>query len=126
MKFGIFHELATPRPFTAESEMAVVLNALEQVRVADEVGFDTVWAVEHHFLEGYSYLGAPEVFLTACAAQTERIRIGHGAVVCVREMNHPIRVAERAAMLDIISGGRLEFGTAGSSTWTELGGSGSH
>ncbi len=122
MKFGLFHELATPRPFTPEVEAKVVHNALEQVRVADEVGFDTVWAVEHHFLEGYSHSSAPEVFLTACATQTERIRIGHGAVVCVREMNHPIRVAERAAMLDIISNGRLEFGTARSSTWTELGG----
>ena len=56
--------------------------------------------------------------------QTQRIRVGHGAVVCVPEMNHPIRVAERAAALDIISGGRLEFGTARSSTWTELGGFG--
>ena len=98
MKFGIFHELATPRPFTAENERKVLMNALEQVRVADEVGFDTVWAVEHHFLEGYSHSSAPELFLTACAMQTERIRIGHGAVVCVREMNHPIRVAERAAV----------------------------
>lgn len=122
MKFGIFHELPTPRPFTPETERQVLLNALEQVRVADEVGFDTVWAVEHHFLEGYSHSSAPEVFLTACAMQTERIRVGHGAVVCVPEMNHPIRVAERAATLDLLSGGRLEFGTARSSTWTEIGG----
>ncbi len=122
MKFGIFHELATPRPFTAENESKVLQNALEQVRLADELGFDTVWAVEHHFLEGYSHSSAPEVFLAACAAQTKQIRVGHGAVVCVREMNHPIRVAERAATLDLISGGRLEFGTARSSTWTELGG----
>ena len=62
------------------------------------------------------------MFLTAVAARTERIRVGHGAVVCVPEMNHPVRVAERAAALDIISGGRLEVGTARSSTWTELGG----
>jgi alkanesulfonate monooxygenase SsuD/methylene tetrahydromethanopterin reductase-like flavin-dependent oxidoreductase (luciferase family) len=54
--------------------------------------------------------------------QTQRIRIGHGAVVCVPQINHPIRVAERAAVLDILSGGRLEFGTARASTWTELGG----
>ena len=117
MKFGIFHELATPRPFTPEAETQVVMNALEQVRLADELGFTTVWAVEHHFLEGYSHCSAPEVFLTACAMQTKNIRVGHGAVVCVPEMNHPIRVAERAAMLDIVSGGRLEFGTARSSTW---------
>jgi alkanesulfonate monooxygenase SsuD/methylene tetrahydromethanopterin reductase-like flavin-dependent oxidoreductase (luciferase family) len=81
-----------------------------------------VWAVEHHFLEGYSHCSAPEVFLTAVAARTERVRVGHGAVVCVPEMNHPIRVAERAAALDVISNGRLELGTARSSTWTELGG----
>ena len=97
-------------------------NALEQARLADELGFDWVWAVEHHFLEEYSHCSAPEVVLAAVAAQTERVRIGHGAVVCVPEMNHPIRVAERCATLDIISGGRLEVGTARSSTWTELGG----
>ncbi len=122
MKFGIFFEMSTPRPFTSEVESAVFHNALEQARLADELGFDWVWAVEHHFLEEYSHCSAPEVVLAAVAAQTERIRIGHGAVVCVPEMNHPIRVAERCATLDIISRGRLEVGTARSSTWTELGG----
>src|SRR5215216_239931 len=97
------------------------MNALEQCRVAEELGFDHVWAVEHHFLEEYSHCSAPELFLTAVAARTQRIRVGHGAVVCVPEMNHPVRVAERAAALDIISGGRLEVGTARSSPWTELG-----
>ena len=97
-------------------------HALEQARLADELGFDWVWAVEHHFLEEYSHCSAPEVVLAAVAAQTERIRVGHGAVVCVPEMNHPIRVAERCATLDIVSEGRLEVGTARSSTWTELGG----
>jgi len=122
MHFGIFFEQSTPRPFTAETESAVWRNALEQARLADELGFDWVWAVEHHFLEEYSHCSAPEVLLAAVAAQTERIRVGHGAVVCVPQMNHPIRVAERAAALDLLSGGRLEFGTARSSTWTELGG----
>ena len=122
MKFGIFFELSTPRPFSRANEAAVYHNALEQCRLADELGFDHVWAVEHHFLEEYSHCSSPEVFLSAVAAQTRRVRIGHGAVVCVPEMNHPIRVAERAAALDIISNGRLEFGTARSSTWTELGG----
>jgi alkanesulfonate monooxygenase SsuD/methylene tetrahydromethanopterin reductase-like flavin-dependent oxidoreductase (luciferase family) len=122
MRFGIFFELSTPRPFTGGVERRVYEHALEQARLADELGFDWVWAVEHHFLEEYSHCSAPEVVLAAVAAQTRRIRIGHGAVVCVPEMNHPIRVAERAAALDIVSGGRLEFGTARSSTWTELGG----
>jgi alkanesulfonate monooxygenase SsuD/methylene tetrahydromethanopterin reductase-like flavin-dependent oxidoreductase (luciferase family) len=124
MKFGIFFELSTPRPFGRANEWAVYHNALEQCRVADELGFDHVWAVEHHFLEEYSHCSSPEVFLAAVAAQTQRIRVGHGAVVCVPEMNHPVRVAERAAALDLISNGRLDVGTARSSTWTELGGFG--
>src|SRR3954465_10906843 len=122
MKFGIFFEMSTPRPFTDGIEQQVYDNALEQARLADELGFDYVWAVEHHFLEEYSHCSAPEVVLAAVAGQTTRIRVGHGAVVCVPEMNHPGRIAERAAVLDIISGGRLELGTARSSTWTELGG----
>ena len=122
MRFGIFFELSVPRPLGRVAEYQVYANALEQCRVAEELGFDHVWAVEHHFLEEYSHCSSPEVFLTAVAAQTQRIRVGHGAVVCVPEMNHPVRIAERAAALDQISGGRLEFGTARSSTWTELGG----
>jgi alkanesulfonate monooxygenase SsuD/methylene tetrahydromethanopterin reductase-like flavin-dependent oxidoreductase (luciferase family) len=122
VRFGIFFELSVPPPHTGGLEKQVYDNALEQAVLADALGFDWVWAVEHHFLEGYSHCSAPEVFLTAVAARTERIRVGHGAVVCVPEMNHPVRVAERAAALDVISGGRLELGTARSSTWTELGG----
>src|SRR4029453_3547360 len=122
MEFGIFFELSVPRPFTGGIERAVYERSLEQVRLADALGFDTVWAVEHHFLEEYSHCSAPEVFLTACAMQTHRIRVGHGAGGGGPEMNPPVRLAERAAALDIVSGGRLELGTARSSTWTELGG----
>jgi len=122
MKFGIFYEISVPRPWDAEIERTVYERCLEQVRLADELGFDQVWAVEHHFLEEYSHCSAPELFLTACAMQTKRIRVGHGIVVCVPQFNHPVRVAERAAVLDILSGGRLEMGTGRSATWTELGG----
>ena len=122
MKFGVFYELSVPRPWERETERQVYMNALEQVRLADELGFHAVWAVEHHFLEEYSHCSAPELFLTAAAAQTKNIRVGHGIVVCVPQFNHPVRVAERAAVLDILSGGRLEFGTGRSATWTELGG----
>ncbi len=122
MRFGIFFELSVPRPFTRVNESLVYQNALEQARLADALGFECAWAVEHHFLEEYSHCSAPELFLTAVATQTTRIRVGHGAVVCVPQINHPIRVAERAAVLDLLSGGRLEFGTARSSTWTEIGG----
>jgi alkanesulfonate monooxygenase SsuD/methylene tetrahydromethanopterin reductase-like flavin-dependent oxidoreductase (luciferase family) len=122
MKFGIFYEISVPRPWDREAEKRVYDHALEQVVLADQLGFDQVWAVEHHFLEEYSHCSAPEIFLTACAAKTERIRPGFGIVVCVPEFNHPIKIAERTATLDIISGGRLEVGTGRSATWTELGG----
>ncbi len=122
MKFGIFYEISVPRPWGPETERTVYERCLEQVRLADELGFDQVWAVEHHFLEEYSHCSAPELFLTACAMQTKNIRVGHGITVCVPQFNHPIRLAERAAVLDILSGGRLEFGTGRSATWTELGG----
>jgi alkanesulfonate monooxygenase SsuD/methylene tetrahydromethanopterin reductase-like flavin-dependent oxidoreductase (luciferase family) len=122
VKFGIFYEISVPRPWEPETEKTVYDNCLEQVRLADELGFDQVWAVEHHFLEEYSHCSAPEIFLTACAMQTKRIRVGHGIAVCVPQFNHPIRLAERAAVLDIVSGGRLEFGTGRSATWTELAG----
>jgi alkanesulfonate monooxygenase SsuD/methylene tetrahydromethanopterin reductase-like flavin-dependent oxidoreductase (luciferase family) len=122
MKFGIFHELSVGRPWRPDSEREVYHNALAQIELADELGFDQTWAVEHHFLEEYSHCSAPEVFLAAAATRTKRIRIGQGIAVVLPPFNHPARAAERAAALDIISGGRLEFGTGRSATWTELGG----
>jgi len=122
MKFGIFYEISVPRPWDRETEKRVYDNCLEQVVLADQLGFDQVWAVEHHFLEEYSHCSAPEIFLTACAMKTKNIRVGHGIIVCVPQFNHPIKIAERTATMDIISGGRLEVGTGRSATWTELGG----
>ncbi|HEY5625652.1 MAG TPA: LLM class flavin-dependent oxidoreductase, partial [Dehalococcoidia bacterium] len=105
MKFGIFHELSVGKPWRPESEHEVYHNALDQVVLADELGFDQTWAVEHHFLEEYSHCSAPEVFLSAAAARTKNIRIGQGISVVLPPFNHPIRCAERAAALDIISNG---------------------
>src|SRR5436190_20604842 len=102
MKFGLFYEISVPRPWSRETERTVYMNALEQVRLADELGFEQVWAVEHHFLEEYSHSSAPELFLTACAMQTKHIRVGHGIVVCVHHVIHPIRTAQRAAVLEIL------------------------
>jgi alkanesulfonate monooxygenase SsuD/methylene tetrahydromethanopterin reductase-like flavin-dependent oxidoreductase (luciferase family) len=122
MKFGIFYEHSVSRPWSDISEWRAYHQALEQICLADELGFDQVWEVEHHFLEEYSHSSAPEVFLSAAAAQTKNIHIGQGIALCLPPVNHPARVAERAAALDIISNGRLEFGTGRSATWTELGG----
>jgi alkanesulfonate monooxygenase SsuD/methylene tetrahydromethanopterin reductase-like flavin-dependent oxidoreductase (luciferase family) len=121
MKFGIFYEHSVLKPWDEGSEHRVYRQAVEQVVAADELGFDQVWEVEHHFLEEYSHSPAPEVFLSYCAALTRNIRFGHGIALMLPPVNHPARVAERAAALDLLSDGRLEFGTGRSATWTELG-----
>jgi alkanesulfonate monooxygenase SsuD/methylene tetrahydromethanopterin reductase-like flavin-dependent oxidoreductase (luciferase family) len=122
MKFGIFYEHQLPRPWNDGSELKIIQDALEQVELADRMGFDTVWEVEHHFLEEYSHSSAPEVFLAACSQRTKDIRLGHGIVQTAPFYNHPARTAERIAMLDLVSGGRVEFGSGESSSEAELGG----
>ena len=122
MKFGIFYEHQLPRPWTDRSELDLIQDALEQVELADRLGFDVVWEVEHHFLEEYSHSSAPEVFLAAASQRTKDIRLGHGVIQTAPAYNHPARTAERVAMLDLVSGGRVEFGTGESSSEAELGG----
>src|SRR5438128_11902097 len=124
MKFGIFYEHQLPRPWEDRSELQLIQNALEQCELADSLGFDSVWEVEHHFLEEYSHSSAPEVFLAAASQRTRRIRLGHGIVQLPLGFNHPARVAERIGMLDLVSGGRVEFGTGQGSSQAELGGFG--
>ncbi len=122
MRFGVFYEHQLPRPWGADDEHRLLKDALEQVELADQLGIDYLWLVEHHFLEEYSHSSAPEVFLGAASQRTSRIRLGHGIVQLPPAYNHPARVAERIATLDLISGGRVEFGTGESSSETELGG----
>ena len=124
MQFGIFYEHQLPRPWQEDGEARLIREALAQVELADRLGIDYAWEVEHHFLEEYSHSSAPEVFLAACAARTERIRLGHGIVLMPPGYNHPARVAERIAMLDLVSGGRVEFGTGESASRMELEGFG--
>src|SRR6266849_6092582 len=124
MKFGVFYELQRPRPWGPDGEEKLVREALEQIELADRLGFDSVWEVEHHFLEEYSHSSAPEVFLAAASQRTKRIRLGHGIVQLPLGFNHPARVAERIGMLDLVSGGRVEFGTGQGSSQAELGGFG--
>jgi alkanesulfonate monooxygenase SsuD/methylene tetrahydromethanopterin reductase-like flavin-dependent oxidoreductase (luciferase family) len=122
MRFGIFYEHQLPRPWAEGDEHRLLKDALEQVELADRLGIDYVWEVEHHFLEEYSHSSAPEVFLAAASQRTSRIRLGHGIVQLPQEFNHTARVAERIATLDLLSDGRVEFGTGESSSEAELGG----
>jgi alkanesulfonate monooxygenase SsuD/methylene tetrahydromethanopterin reductase-like flavin-dependent oxidoreductase (luciferase family) len=124
MRFGIFYEHQLPRPWGPGAEHTLLSDALEQVELADKAGIDYVWEVEHHFLEEYSHSSAPEVFLAAASQRTKRIRLGHGIVQAPPGVNHPARIAERVATLDLVSDGRVEFGTGESSAAAELGGFG--
>jgi alkanesulfonate monooxygenase SsuD/methylene tetrahydromethanopterin reductase-like flavin-dependent oxidoreductase (luciferase family) len=121
LRFGLIYLLQTPRPWGENSEEQVYREALEQIELADSLGFDCAWAAEHHFLEEYSHCSAPEIFLAAAAARTKNIRVGHGIVSLPPSVNHPARVAERIAALDLVSGGRVEFGSGQGSTQHELG-----
>ncbi|HEY2814153.1 MAG TPA: LLM class flavin-dependent oxidoreductase [Acidimicrobiales bacterium] len=122
MKFGIFYEHQMPRPWSEDSEHRLLKDALEQIELADKLGIDYAWEVEHHFLEEYSHSSAPEVFLAAASQRTSRIRLGHGIVQLPFNFNHSARIAERIATLDLVSDGRVDFGTGEASSEAELGG----
>jgi alkanesulfonate monooxygenase SsuD/methylene tetrahydromethanopterin reductase-like flavin-dependent oxidoreductase (luciferase family) len=108
MKFGIFYEHQLPRPWNESSEYQLLQDSLTQIELADRLGYDYAWEVEHHFLEEYSHSSAPEVFLGAASQRTKNIRLGHGIIQITT--NQPHRVAERVATLDLLSGGRVELG----------------
>lgn len=123
IEFGLVYEICRPEPFDGfSSEYDAYWEALEQICLADELGFEHVWEVEHHFLEGYSISSAPEVFLSAVAQNTKQIRVGNGVRLLPPPFNHPARSAEMAAVLDIMSNGRYDFGVGRSITEAELGG----
>jgi alkanesulfonate monooxygenase SsuD/methylene tetrahydromethanopterin reductase-like flavin-dependent oxidoreductase (luciferase family) len=94
-------------------------ETLEQCELADQVGFDNLWFVEHHFLTGFSGSPCPEVMFGALSQRTKRIRIGFG--VSILPYHHPVRVAERVAMVDQLTDGRVEFGTGRSNAYEQTG-----
>ena len=124
MKFGVFYELQLPKPWGEDAEYRLIQEAIEQVQLADRLGIDHAWAVEHHFLDEYSHCSASDVFLTALAAKTENIRVGFGIRQVIPNYNHPSRTAESIAMLDLISDGRVDFGIGEGATRLELHGYG--
>ena len=124
MRFGVFYELQLPKPWTEGAEHRLVQEAVEQVQLADRLGIDYAWAVEHHFLDEYSHCSASDVFLSALAAKTENIRVGFGIRQVIPNYNHPSRTAESIAMLDLLSNGRVDFGIGEGATRLELHGYG--
>ncbi len=124
MKFALFYEIPVARPWSPGKEHTAYKNVLEQAVLADQVGFHGFWTVEHHFLEEFSHCSNPEVLYGAVAARTQNLRIGYGVRLLPSPYNHPVRSAESAAVLDLISDGRVEFGTGRSATRAELEGFG--
>jgi len=127
MKFGLFYELQLPKPYERDTwdpddERRIIQEMLDQVELADRLGYDYIFQVEHHFLEEYSHSSAPEVVLAAASQRTKQIRLGHGIVHMPPGHNHPARTAERVATLDLVSNGRVEFGTGEGASDMELGG----
>ncbi|HEV3112739.1 MAG TPA: LLM class flavin-dependent oxidoreductase [Candidatus Binataceae bacterium] len=124
MKFALMYEIEMPKPWYEGNEYDKYWQVMAQIQYADEMGFDSVWAVEHHGLEELSHCSAPEILFAAASQRTKRIRFGHGAVLLPQPYNHPVRVAERIGALDILSNGRLDVGFARSTTLCEMGGFG--
>ena len=124
MKFALFYEIPVPQPWEPDSELIAYQNTLAEAVAGDKAGWDAFWTVEHHFLKEYSHCSNPEVLYGAIAALTERIRLGYGVRLTPKPYNHPVRTAESVAVLDLISNGRVDFGTDRSATRAELEGFG--
>ena len=124
MKFDVFCEIQRAFPWTdGQDEASLIADTLAQARAADAAGFEIWWQVEHHGAPQFSYSSAPELILAAIALSTRRLRVGHAGVLAPFRINNPLRVAERGAMLDILSGGRFELGLAksGGKEWETFG-----
>jgi alkanesulfonate monooxygenase SsuD/methylene tetrahydromethanopterin reductase-like flavin-dependent oxidoreductase (luciferase family) len=118
VKFSLFYEMQIASP-TRASEARLFRDSVTQCELADQLGYHCVWEVEHHGLYEYSHSSAPEIFLSFVAARTRRIRLGHGVTLTPFRYNHPIRIAERIATLDILSEGRVNWGSGKSSSLVE-------
>lgn len=124
MRFALFYEIPVPRPWDEDSEHRAYKEVLEQAVAGERFGWDAVWTVEHHFLSEFSHCSNPEVLYGAIAARTSRIRLGYGVRLMPQPYNHPVRTAESVAVLDLLSDGRVDFGTGRSATRAELEGFG--
>lgn len=118
VKLDLLYEVDVPKPWSKphphgqrEAEQAAYREAIAQIRLADEMGFHTSWHVEHHFREGRSHCSAPEVLIGALSQVTERIRLGFGVTLLPHAFTSPVRVAEKVATADVLSNGRVEWGT---------------
>jgi alkanesulfonate monooxygenase SsuD/methylene tetrahydromethanopterin reductase-like flavin-dependent oxidoreductase (luciferase family) len=127
MDLGLLYEFDVPQPWQGEhpwgqrrEERRVYKENLEQIAFADKMGFDTVWCVEHHFRENRSHMPSNEVVLGALSQITKNIKLGFGVSLMPHEFIHPARVAEKVATVDLISGGRVQWGLGRSTPMEQL------
>ena len=119
MKFGILYETQRPYQGNDLDWNSLYKETLDQCELADQLGFDNLWFVEHHFLLGFSGSPCPEVLFGALSQRPKNIRIGFG--VSILPSHHPIHIAERVAMVDQLTDGRVEFGTGRSNAYEQVG-----
>jgi alkanesulfonate monooxygenase SsuD/methylene tetrahydromethanopterin reductase-like flavin-dependent oxidoreductase (luciferase family) len=123
MKIDIFSELQKAKPWPKDHEKLVIDEAIEQAKLADDLGYGVWWNVEHHGAVEFSYSSTPEFIPVVLGLHTKRLRFGHSGILAPFKINHPLRVAERAAFADLVTGGRMEVGLArsGGTEWTAFG-----
>lgn len=126
MKLDLFYEIDAPRPWPGEfphnqrnAEQKAYKECLEQIKFADSLGFNCVWLVEHHFREGRSHCPTSEAVLGALSQITENLRLGFGVTLVPHDFIHPARVAEKVATVDVLSEGRVEWGTGRSTPFEQ-------
>lgn len=117
MELGLLYEFNVAQPWAGEhpwgqrtAERQVYRECIEQIVLADKMGFETVWCVEHHFRENRSHMPANEVVLGALSQITRRIKLGFGVTLAPHEFIHPARLAEKVATVDLLSQGRVQWG----------------
>ena len=123
MEFGVFAQLFVPkfeREADPNAEHKGIMRNVEIAKAADQNAFKYVWCPQHHFLDEYSHMPGPEVYLSYIAAQTERVHVGSAIFNITPKVNHPARVAETVALLDHVTEGRFEFGSGRGSSTTEV------
>jgi len=127
MEFGLFQggfvhkDLAAKNP---NAEHDRLMSEVGLCEVGDKHNWKYAWFTEHHFLQEYSHISASETLMAWVLARTQNIHVASGIINITPPVNHPARVAERVAMMDLVSNGRFEFGTGRGSSTTEMGGFG--
>ena len=127
MELGLLYEFDVPQPWAGEhpwgqrtAERRVYRENIEQIVLADKLGFDTVWLVEHHFRENRSHMPCNEVVLGALSQITKTIKLGFGVSLMPHEFIHPARIAEKVATVDLLSGGRAVWGMGRSTPMEQI------